>query len=436
MVNDTVVIGGGMAGMAAALTLAEHGQRVTLLEANDHLGGLASSFEHDGRLVPLGYHHILSSDAQLLNFLGRFGLLSRVHWKHLEMGFSIDGNVLGLSSPSGFMRAPLPWRAKIGMAARIATSWLPMKGDEPASQWLQRVTGPKAIEAFFDPLTQIKFGLPTSALSAAWLRARMAAGEAGCRYGYIPNEDWVSMLVEALRQRMHEAGVTVRLSSPVAELHTTESGSRVRSVELRSGERIRARSFVAAIPPPVLCKLAEACSTPELQAIQYTGVVSTVIATRTHVPLDRYWTNFLRPTYSFGGIFRLDLLNDSLGHPGVKLLNFCTHIAPQAKERSMLAWEPATIERQYMADFADRFGVEIEPEWCHTSRIGLYSPVFVHGYTNPPVQHTRLPNVFLAGNHRTFPVLATTGSAMGSGVEAAYAILSSDGANLRAIEAA
>jgi len=52
------------------------------------------------------------------------------------------------------------------------------------------------------------------------------------------------------------------------------------------------------------------------------------------------------------------------------------------------------------------------------------------------VRHSRMANLFLAGNHRTFPVLATTGSAMGSGVEAAYAVLSSDGANLRAIEAA
>ncbi len=436
MTRDTVVIGGGMAGMAAALTLAEHGQSVTLLEANHHLGGLASSFEKDGRLVPLGYHHILSSDAHLLSFLARLGLLPRVHWKHLEMGFSIDGSILGLSSPRDFLRSPLSWRVKAGMAARVATAWWPLSNDEPASDWLRRMTGSRAIEAFFDPLTQIKFGLPTSALSAAWLRARLAAGEAGCRYGYMPNEDWVSVLVEALRDRMEAAGVEVLLEQPVVKLHTTPSGSRVKEVELQNGSRLSARSFVGAVPPPVLCRMSADASTPELEAIDYTGVVSSVIATRTPVPLDRYWTNFLRPAHSFGGIFRLDLLNDSLGHPGVKLLNFCTHVAPASKERSMLTWETDAIEERYLADFSSRFGVTIEPEWTHTSRISLYSPVFVHGYTNPAVQHSRLANLFLAGNHRTFPVLATTGSAMGSGLEAAYAILSSDGAHLRAIEAA
>lgn len=436
MTYDTVVIGGGMAGMAAALTLAEHGQRIVLLEANAHLGGVASSFERDGRLVPLGYHHILSSDAQLLSFLGRFDLLSRVHWKRIEMGFSIDDTILGLSNPRDFLRAPLPWRVKAGMAARIATAWWPQANDEPASDWLRRLTGTEALDAFFNPLTQIKFGLPTSGLSAAWLRARLAAGEAGSRYGYMPNEDWVSVLVSALHRRLVEAGVEIRLNSPVAEVVPAASRQRLQSIQLHSGERIRARCFVAAIPPPVLNALAPEVRSPALDAIQYTGVVSTVVATRTPVPLDRYWTNFLRPTYSFGGIFRLDLLNDSLGHPGVKLLNFCTHVAPRNKAHSMLSWDPSTIEDRYLSDFKTRFGVTIRPEWIHTSRIPLYSPVFVHGYQNPPVRHERLLNLFLAGNYRTFPVLATTGSAMGSGVEAAYAVLNSDGANLRAIEAA
>src|SRR5690349_19960228 len=37
--SEAVVVGGGIAGMSAAVILAERGVRVTLLEANDHLGG-------------------------------------------------------------------------------------------------------------------------------------------------------------------------------------------------------------------------------------------------------------------------------------------------------------------------------------------------------------------------------------------------------------
>lgn len=44
MNNSTIVIGGGLAGISAALALAKHGQRVTLLEARSRLGGRAGSF--------------------------------------------------------------------------------------------------------------------------------------------------------------------------------------------------------------------------------------------------------------------------------------------------------------------------------------------------------------------------------------------------------
>lgn len=100
----------------------------------------------------------------------------------------------------------------------------------------------------------------------------------------------------------------------------------------------------------------------------------------------------------------------------------------------MLRWEPEEIEQTYRTDFERCFSIQLEPEWSHTSRVPYYSPVFVDGYTNPPVTHCQLRNLFLAGNHRTFPVLATTGSAMGSGMEAAEAAIQLLAKTPRAVE--
>ena len=419
---DNVVIGGGLAGMMAALQLATHGQRVILIEQSDRLGGLASSFERDGRLYPLGYHHILSTDAHLLAQLARLNLLDRVHWKHLDMGFSIDGTVHGLSAVSDWVKFPLPWLTKTRMAARVLSAWVPKhRDDEPANEWLERIAGSNAVQSFFDPLTQIKFGLPCSALSASWLRARLQAGESGCMYGYMPDADWVSVLVDALHECLRDAGVIIKLGTRARKLNFNKQQNRVTGVQT-DDERLHTRSVVAALAPPILEKLTDTVSDPLLASIEYTGVVSTVMATRQRLPLDRYWTNFLRPNLSFGGIFRLDLLNDTLGHPGIRLLNFCTHVRDRSAG-SMLRWKVDQVEELYRADFQRQFGMSITPEWSHTSQIQHYSPVFVHGYQNPPVRHGLLQNLFLAGNHRTFPVLATTGSAMGSGMEAATAAL-------------
>ena len=416
MAYDALVIGGGMAGLAAAWRLGQAGYRTALIEASDQLGGLASSFEKDGRLYPLGYHHILSTDAHLLSLLAQLGLLERVHWKRQRMGFFLDGKVHSLATPGDFLRFPLPARTKMRMAARVASAWVPLREDEPAGAWLSRVAGEDAVERFFDPLTQIKFGLPTSALSAAWLRARTQSSEANCRYGYMPDADWVSVLVDALRTRLESLGVEIRLVEPIA---LNDAGNRARRQSVHRREAPCACDHWGHRRPN---SSNSRRTSARASAIAYTGVISSVIATRSRL-VDRYGPTSC-DLVQLRRHLRLDLLNDSLGHPGVKLLNFCTHVRDRSPG-SMLHWTEDEIETTYLRDYAALFGDRIEPEWSHTSRISHYSPVFVHGYTNPAVTHPKLSNLFLAGNHRTFPVLATTGSAMGSGIEAARAAINS-----------
>ncbi len=45
---DTIIVGGGIAGLTSAVYLARAGQKILLIEKNDEFGGLVSSFERDG----------------------------------------------------------------------------------------------------------------------------------------------------------------------------------------------------------------------------------------------------------------------------------------------------------------------------------------------------------------------------------------------------
>ena len=56
------VVGGGIAGLAAATVLAERGIRVTLLESGDRLGGRVSAWPlNDGRTMSRGFHAFFRS---------------------------------------------------------------------------------------------------------------------------------------------------------------------------------------------------------------------------------------------------------------------------------------------------------------------------------------------------------------------------------------
>jgi squalene-associated FAD-dependent desaturase len=69
----TVVVGGGLAGISAALRLADLGRPVVLVEKRPRLGGAAFSFTRDGLSVDNGQHVFLRCCAGYRWFLDRIG---------------------------------------------------------------------------------------------------------------------------------------------------------------------------------------------------------------------------------------------------------------------------------------------------------------------------------------------------------------------------
>lgn len=74
MTTDVVVIGGGLAGLAAACRLADTGRRVTLVEAKARLGGATFSFHRNDIEVDNGQHVLLRCYTEYRAFLARIGV--------------------------------------------------------------------------------------------------------------------------------------------------------------------------------------------------------------------------------------------------------------------------------------------------------------------------------------------------------------------------
>ena len=72
--NRITVIGGGLAGITAAVALAESGADVTLLEARPRLGGATCSFNRDGLIVDTGQHVFLGCCHAYRGLLARLGM--------------------------------------------------------------------------------------------------------------------------------------------------------------------------------------------------------------------------------------------------------------------------------------------------------------------------------------------------------------------------
>ncbi|KJY35762.1 hydroxysqualene dehydroxylase HpnE [Streptomyces sp. NRRL S-495] len=104
-----VVVGGGLAGITAALRLAEAGHRVTLAEGRPRLGGLAFSFRRGELTVDNGQHVYLRCCTAYRGLLERLGANRLVHLQE-----RLDVPVLGVSGPAD---APVRTLGRLGRAA-------------------------------------------------------------------------------------------------------------------------------------------------------------------------------------------------------------------------------------------------------------------------------------------------------------------------------
>ena len=98
------VIGGGLAGITAAIALAEAGAAVTLLEARPRLGGATCSFARDGLVVDTGQHVYLGCCTAYRGLLDKLGMTT-----HAPLQDRFDVTVLAPGPRRGRLRrAALP----------------------------------------------------------------------------------------------------------------------------------------------------------------------------------------------------------------------------------------------------------------------------------------------------------------------------------------
>ena len=139
-----VVIGGGLAGITAAIALAESGADVTLLEARPRLGGATCSFQRDGLTVDTGQHVFLGCCSAYRGLLAKLGMT-----EHAPLQDRFDVTVLAPGRPAGQpgagqpgasqRSASQPRRARLRRTALPGPlHMLPALGRYPFLSWAER----------------------------------------------------------------------------------------------------------------------------------------------------------------------------------------------------------------------------------------------------------------------------------------------------------
>lgn len=113
----TIIIGGGLAGLAAAYRLAGIGE-VLVIEKESEPGGMASSYHINDYYIEKYYHHIFTGDKELITLINDLGLGERLEWLRGSTGYYFNGRIYPMNTPLEILKA-LPLMDIIRLAWQI-----------------------------------------------------------------------------------------------------------------------------------------------------------------------------------------------------------------------------------------------------------------------------------------------------------------------------
>jgi len=276
MAEDVLIIGGGLAGLAAGVALAEAGCRVRLLEQKPYLGGRARSFRDaaTGSMVDNGQHLFMGCYHSTLKFFGAIGTSQTVTFEpRLRVRFlGPDQKITELHCPA----LPSPWHLLSGVflsnsfsfrekidVVRMGRALRAAKGaaDNPGvagrltvEEWLSSLGQSESLRRnFWDLLCIAAMNedprIASALLFERVLRLALFSSALDSRLG-IPRKGLSECYTDAAAAAITERGGTVELRRDVRSLLV--SGGACRGVKLADGTVIEAQTVLSAVPWHVL----------------------------------------------------------------------------------------------------------------------------------------------------------------------------------------
>ncbi|MGQ0630657.1 MAG: FAD-dependent oxidoreductase [Sporichthyaceae bacterium] len=281
---DLVVLGGGPAGLAAAWRAARTGRSVILLEALDHVGGMAASIEVAGIRVDAGSHRLHpATPAPLLTDLRTLlgeDLQTRPRHGRLRIGDTWLGFPL---RPAELARS-LPPRMLAGIGRDAVTGPLRKAREDTFAEVLRSGLGPTLYDALYAPYAVKLWGLPGEALDGEQARRRVTAdtpwkvagrllararpgrltGEGGSGQGRIfhyPRRGF-GQISDVLAEAATKAGAGIELGRRVTGI--TLGGGQ--TVTCADGTQVRGSQIFSTLPLPALARMLDPAPAPSVTA--------------------------------------------------------------------------------------------------------------------------------------------------------------------------
>ena len=356
------IVGGGIAGLAAAYRLQRQGYAVQVFEATDEVGGLAAVYETPGDDVEKFYHHLSKSEETIVDLAEELGLGDRVEWRVGTNGYYVDGVAHPLNTPWEILAYPhmsLYDKFRLGML----TLGVDVRGGIPdvdayddlaeyehdtVREFVTEHTTPSVYENFVDPLLDGKYGDRKAEISAAWFLGRVRfRGERDPLRGEILGyfDGGFGVLLDGLVDAVGRENITT--GARVTDLAVSGGAVQSLTVERAGAATTHAvdAAVVAAMPTVLEHLTGYACE------VDFQGAVCG-LATMEESLLDSYWLNVAHDA-PFGALVEHTNFVDPERYGGDRLLYIAAYV--QDDEEDLWRMDDDEVRETWLSEIESMF---------------------------------------------------------------------------------
>ncbi len=409
------IIGGGLAGLAAAYEFTRRlpGCELHLFEAEAELGGQAGTFPLEGTRLERFYHHIFTSDRDLVALFRELGLESELMWLDSQMGFYHTGRIHNFVTPLDLLRfSPLPLldRLKAGVLAlylQRLNDWRRFEGIT-ARDWILRYAGERIWDVIWGSQLRSKFGQSHHEVSMVWFWGKMKLRFGSRRLGgqreslgYLRGS--FQVLTDALARAVRGAGGYIHTRAPVERIGA--QGDRVTGLRTAGGGDYALDLVLATIPSYAFLELA-----PQLPA-DYAELLSRArykaalcLVLKMSQPLSHiYWLNLSAPEIPFVAAIEHTNFIPATLYGGKHIVYLSNYLELDDPVYSLSKDELLEHYAPYIQRINPGFSTSwVEESWLFRARAG--QPIITTHYSRlvPPHQ-TPIAGLYLANTTQIYP---------------------------------
>jgi len=402
------IIGAGIGGMTAAYDLAKTGNKVTLFEASDHPGGLASGIKKPNWKwsLEIFYHHWFQTDRDILALIKELGFINYVRFYHPKTVVYHDGVFDPLDSPlsalffPGFSLVDMGRFGFVTLYLRYFSHWQPLE-KFTAHEWLRKYYGKKLYEMLYEPLLIGKFGEYHRQVTMAWFWARFKTRTS--QLGTY--EGGFQAFVDQFTQVLIDQGIQVRLTTPVNQIKALPNGNL--QIDFNKEHAIFDQVLVTT-SPQLLAQIAPSLSSEyiaKLKSLKSIGAIALILSLKNPLSTKGYYWFNLPKSAGFPFLALVEHTNFvSSENFGGEYIIYCGDYLDPGHEYFTLSKEE--LVTRFLPSLK-RINPDFDPAWVTDSwlsRSTYAQPIpLINHSANIPGIRTPIPNLFFASMSQIYP---------------------------------